>query len=197
MPLMEPDLRDATNANDVPDGDFRPRSGSTGLRGLFSGKSRQRKQSGDSSAKMESSSTSSKVKNFFADAFRPRSKSDLSGVKRPNKKHIQQMKMDQSMDESQLRDSLQNGPTGGGIPPGLQNHRVTSPATPMGQILETQLAVPTHNGKARHTSGPQDSFMNRFRARSNSDSLKTRPHHRKLHHQVSFIYVNLKLHEEN
>ncbi|KAK3092899.1 hypothetical protein FSP39_008580 [Pinctada imbricata] len=185
MPLMEPDLRDATNSNDLPDGDFRPRSGSTGLRGLFSGKSRQRKQSGDSNAKGDSS-TSSKVKNFFADAFRPRSKSDLSGVKRPGKKHSNQMKMDQSMDENQLRDSLQNGPTSGGLPPGLQNHRVAphGHSTPMGQILETQLTVPNVNGKSRHLSSPQDSFMSRFRARSNSDSVKNRPH-RKIHKQHS------------
>ncbi|XP_033762249.1 5'-AMP-activated protein kinase subunit gamma-1-like isoform X3 [Pecten maximus] len=184
MPLLEPDVRDV--ANDFPDGEFRPRAGSTGLRGLFSGKARQRNKSGDDfkeskgSSPSGSHSASSKVKNFF-DQFRPRSKSDLSGVKKPGKKHSATSaanKMDHSMDESQLRDSLMNAR--------MNDHgpKPQGASTPMGQILENQLMVPLNDGRTRHASSPADFVLNRYRARSNSDS-KTKPPRRQLVHQSS------------
>ena len=158
---MEPDVKEMTPNNDLVDGEYRPRSGSTGIRGLFSRKGRQRKQSGDDSNKTTSPSTS-KVQNFL-DTFRPRSKSDLSGIKKPGKKVIPQVKMDTSMDESTLRDLSSN----------MQCDK-PGPNTPMGQILEKQLLSPVNNVKQRHTSG-NDSFMSRFRARSNSDSKARSP----------------------
>lgn len=188
MPLLEPDVRDV--ANDFPEGDFRPRAGSTGLRGLFSGKARQRNKSGDETRESKGNSpsgghsTSSKVKNFF-DQFRPRSKSDLSGVKKPGKKHSATSggnKMDHSMDETQLRDSLLNARMNehGPKPQGV--------STPMGQILENQLMVPNNDGRIRHASSPADLVLNRYRARSNSDS-KTKSPRRPLVHQVgSFCF---------
>ena len=170
VPLMEPDVKEMTPNNDLVDGEYRPRSGSTGIRGLFSRKGRQRKQSGDDSNKTTSPSTS-KVQNFL-DTFRPRSKSDLSGIKKPGKKVIPQVKMDTSMDESTLRDLSSN----------MQCDK-PGPNTPMGQILEKQLLSPVNNVKQRHSSG-NDSFMSRFRARSNSDS-KTRSPRKMLQKQNS------------
>ncbi|XP_061179905.1 5'-AMP-activated protein kinase subunit gamma-2-like isoform X2 [Saccostrea echinata] len=181
MPLLEQGVNDATNHSDLPEGEYRPRAGSTGFRGLF--KNKQRKQSGDDDMK-HSQSTSAKVKSFFAETFRPRSKSDLSGVKKPGKRHS--AKMDQSMDESHLRDSISPGkteqfsPPGGGLPPGISNHKGQDQVSPMGQLLGGQLG---DNNKHRHSSG-QAEFMDRFRTRSNSDS-RARPPKWKLTQQRS------------
>lgn len=185
MPLLEQGVNDATNCNDHPEGDYRPRAGSTGFRGLFN-KNKQRKQSGDDMK--HSPSTSAKVKSFFAETFRPRSKSDLSGVKKPGKRH-HSAKMDQSMDESHLRDSISPGkmeqcsPPGGGLPPGVPNPKGDH-MSPMGQLLGGQLD--DHN-KNRHSSG-QVEFMDRFRTRSNSDS-RAKPPKWKLTQQVGDIYI--------
>lgn len=190
MPLLDSDVRDMTN--DLPDGEMRPRSGSTGLRGLFSGKLRQRSKSGTGDAiesknvKENSPSASSKVKNFF-DQFRPRSKSDLSGVKKPGKKHREAMnnhKMDNSMDEAQLRDLI-NQRTGDFPSSPLATVPQGQPS-PMGHMLGHQLSVPNGNGRVRHTSSPASNFMNSYRQRSNSDS-RTKPPKRSLVHQVGCI----------
>ncbi|XP_052248719.1 5'-AMP-activated protein kinase subunit gamma-2-like isoform X3 [Dreissena polymorpha] len=171
MPLMEHEGIHAMghhNSMDSPDGtDFRNRSGSAGLKGLFS-KDKHRKKSGDDTAKgTHSPSTSSKMKNFF-DAIRPRSKSDLSGVKKPNKKALQ-AKLDASMDESQLASALH-----------VDNHIITTPPIivddnyPMARILGDQLRVP--NSRQRHMSGPPtvvDQFNSRYRPRANSDSKQS------------------------
>ena len=136
MPLMESGdhagspVSPLHSSLDNVDGDFRPRSGSTGIRGLFS-KDKHRKKSGDESSKGNSPSTSSKVKNFF-DSIRPRSKSDLSGVKKPNKKAIQAAKLEASMDESQLTSALHDSD---------YMNRVPDDETPMGKILGEQLMV--------------------------------------------------------
>ncbi|KAL4222675.1 5'-AMP-activated protein kinase subunit gamma-2 [Mactra antiquata] len=182
MPLMETDHSPSSpispalhGSMDGVDGDFRPRSGSTGIRGLFS-KDKSRKKSGDESAKVSSPSTSSKVKKIF-DSIRPRSKSDLSGIKKPNKKAIQEARMDASMDESQLS-ALKNN-----------EHVVHSTSmhddSPMSRILGDQLRVP--NSRQRHQSGPPtavDQFHNRYRPRANSDSKHMRPK-KALVHQTS------------
>ncbi|KAL3831986.1 hypothetical protein ACJMK2_023674 [Sinanodonta woodiana] len=192
MPVMETDDKHPHSpVGDVvgDDQDFRPRTGSTGLRGLFSGKMRSQSKSGDEPTKDKekgnSPSTSSKVKNFFG-SIRPRSKSDLSGVKKPNKKAIQaKLSMDQSLDESQLSSK--------GLNNSDQNLNASLPsgfgqgvyATPMGRILEGQLLVPDGDGRTRHASGPPtgvDHFMNRYRPRANSDSK----HRKVLLHQKSF-----------
>lgn len=173
MPLLETDVREVASANnDIPDGEYRPRSGSTGLRGLFS--KRQRKPSGDESA---TNKKESKVKNFF-DSFRPRSKSDLSGIKKPGKKHS--AKLDQSMDESNLREVLTQDPSNAND----IHMRSGGNNTLMGQILEGQLSVPNDN-RTRHKSGPPTPMdYSRFRTRSNSDSLRVRPPRKPLVHQV-------------
>lgn len=193
MPLMETGdppspMNPLVASNDSVDGDFRPRSGSTGIRGLFAGKDRHRKKSGEENTKGNSPSTSSKVKNFF-DSIRPRSKSDLSGVKKPNKKALSaaRMRLDQSMDESSLSSALNNGdvnislPTNTAVPPGAQGN-----PTLMGAILTDQLTVP--NTRARHQSGPPtgvDQFNSRYRPRAMSDSKPQRPNMKKvLIHQV-------------
>lgn len=191
MPLMETDpspqspISPLHSSLETVDGEYRPRSGSTGKWNLFS-KDRSRKKSGDESAKGNSPSTSSKVKNFF-DAIRPRSKSDLSGVKKPNKKALQQARMDASMDESQLS-ALKSS----------NDHIVTIPPenrledTPMGKILGDQLRVP--NSRQRHQSGPPtavDQFHNRYRPRANSDSKHVRPTKKILVHQVCINFYIL------
>ena len=194
MPLMETGgdsqspMNPLMSSMDSVDGEFRPRSGSTGIRGLFSSKDRHRKKSGEENTKVNSPSTSSKVKNFF-DSIRPRSKSDLSGIKKPNKRAIAaaRMRMDQSMDESSLSSALNNGdvnvslPTNTALPPGAQGS-----ATPMGAILTGQLTVP--NTRQRHQSGPPtsvDQFNSRYRPRAMSDSKQQRPNMKKvLIHQV-------------
>ena len=196
MPLMETGdppspMNPLMSSLDSVDGEFRPRSGSTGIRGLFSSKDRHRKKSGEENTKGNSPSTSSKVKNFF-DSIRPRSKSDLSGVKKPNKKAIQaaRLRMDQSMDESSLSSALNNGdvnvsiPTNTAVPPGAQGS-----ATPMGQILTGQLTVP--NSRTRHQSGPPtgvDQFNSRYRPRAMSDSKQQRPTKKVLIHQVGLQF---------
>ncbi|XP_052804303.1 5'-AMP-activated protein kinase subunit gamma-2-like isoform X3 [Mya arenaria] len=184
MPLMETDPSPQSpvgqyhGSADNVDGEFRQRSGSTGLKGLFS-KDKSRKKSGDESGKGNSPSTSSKVKNFF-DAIRPRSKSDLSGVKKPNKKMLQQARMDASMDEATLSALKSN------------DHFVSMPPTngenpsPMARIIGDQLRVP--NSRQRHASGPPtgvDQFHNRYRPRANSDSKHMRPPRKALVHQTS------------
>ena len=191
MPLMETDqspqspISPLHSSMDNVDGEYRPRSGSTGKWSLFS-KDRSRKKSGDESSKGNSPSTTSKVKNFF-DAIRPRSKSDLSGVKKPNKKALQAARMDASMDESQLSCALKSNDHIVTIPPGGMND------TPMGKILSDQLRVP--NSRQRHQSGPPtavDQFHNRYRPRANSDSKHVRPSKKVLVHQVSVesLFIN-------
>ena len=61
--------------------------------------------------------------------------------------------------------------------------------TPMGQILEKQLLSPSNNVKQRHPSGnDKDSFMSRFRARSNSDSKAKSPR-KMLQKQVTINFL--------
>lgn len=189
MPLMESEHSPASPISpshhgsiDNVDGDFRPRSGSTGIRGLFS-KDKARKKSGEENAKGTSPSTSSKVKNFF-DSIRPRSKSDLSGIKKPNKKALQAARMDASMDESQLS-ALKNDHIVT-LPPGAHDD------SPMGKILGDQLKVPS--SRQRHQSGPPtavDQFHNRYRPRANSDSKHMRQK-KVLVHQVRNLLFGIQ-----
>ncbi|KAL8596722.1 hypothetical protein ACOMHN_025772 [Nucella lapillus] len=177
MPLLDSDLQDGIGAMDLDPADGRPRSSSgTSNFKLFGGKNRQRNKSGDESGKNGASpTTTSKVKSFF-DTFRPRSKSDVSGLKKPGKKNrdaMTAMAMDRSMDES----SLSQTPQSIQYMPGFKSP-AADPISPMGQILEDQLlGVPGGgNGtsdRLRHKSGGvagYDNFMSKFRTRSNSDS---------------------------
>lgn len=174
MPLLESDLQDGIGTMDLDSQDQqgRPRSssGSSGLKGLISGKSRQRNKSGDDPNK-NGSPTTSKMKSFF-DTFRPRSKSDVSGLKKPSKKAaVGVAGMDSSMDESQLQGTF-----------AAHMKLPTDPMSPMGQILEGQMmgmGGDVQQERMRHKSAgvggsflpPKDnSFMSKFRARSNSDS---------------------------
>ena len=189
MPLLESDLQDGIGTMDLDSSDGRPRSssGSSGLK-LFGGKGRQRNKSGDESGKNGSSpTTSSKVKSFF-DTFRPRSKSDVSGLKKPGKKARDGMgslaterSLDESSSSSATAASTPGGAFGSQYVPGFK--MPVDPISPMGQILEGQmmLGVPGGDGngggnaadRTRHKSGGvvgYDNFMSKFRTRSNSDS---------------------------
>ncbi|PVD30963.1 hypothetical protein C0Q70_10239 [Pomacea canaliculata] len=169
MPLLESDLQDGIGTMDFESdqhGQHRSSSTSSGIKGLISGKSRQRNRSGDDS-KTGSPTTSSKVKSFF-DTFRPRSKSDVSGLKKPGKKSASGIGMDRSMDETHLAQL-----------PAPYLKQSTDPISPMGLILEGQLldVSPEGTERMRHKSAgagayipARDNFMNKFRARSNSDS---------------------------
>ena len=199
MPLLESDLQDGIGTMDLDSSDGRPRSssGSSGLK-LFGGKGRQRNKSGDESGKNGSSpTTSSKVKSFF-DTFRPRSKSDVSGLKKPGKKArdgMGSLATERSLDESSSATSATAASTPGGAAFGAQYvpgfKMPVDPISPMGQILEGQmmLGVPGGDGsgsgggggggggsaadRTRHKSGGvvgYDNFMSKFRTRSNSDS---------------------------
>ncbi|XP_023933008.1 5'-AMP-activated protein kinase subunit gamma isoform X4 [Lingula anatina] len=93
MPVLDQDALEPPGSSE----EFRPRSGSGGLKSLFRpNKIRQRHKSGEvvgsgpnsasgSPKEKESGSGTSKVKTFF-DAFRPRSKSDAAAMSRPRRK---------------------------------------------------------------------------------------------------------------
>ncbi|XP_076471198.1 uncharacterized protein LOC143301061 isoform X3 [Babylonia areolata] len=187
MPLLESDLQDGIGAMDLDSADGRPRSssGASSNFKLFGGKGRQRNKSGDESGSKNGASpttATSKMKSFF-DTFRPRSKSDVSGLKKPGKKNreaMASMGMDRSMDESSLSQQAPGPPVAQYVP-GFKSP-TSDPISPMGQILEDQLlGVPGGNGagggggdRVRHKSGGvpgyDKNFMSKFRARSNSDS---------------------------
>jgi hypothetical protein len=205
MPLLESDLQDGGMDVDVPEGRPRSSSGSQGgLKQFFGSKARQRNKSGErelDSSKggtngssgagggggKDDSKSSSKVKSFF-DTFRPRSKSDVSGLKKPGKKHrdgVTALGMDRSMDESSL-----GGP--GSVIPGFKPGMAGDPHSPMSQILENQmLGVPGAEGeRVRHKSTGMvgyANFMSTFRARSNSDSRTKGALRRPLLAQVQVI----------
>ncbi|GAB1603407.1 hypothetical protein Ahia01_000622000 [Argonauta hians] len=158
MPLLENGLPESEL-----DGEYQYRAGSSGRKTNFLGKkdSRHRSKSGDESK--GHSPNSSKVKSFF-DTFRPRSKSDVSGVKKPKKPPLTSG-LDAEIDESSLHFE-QNGVHCLSISPNT--------LSPMGQILEEQMV-----GQLKPSSGPTtpvEQFINIFRARSNSDS-RTKSRH--------------------
>ncbi|XP_035826788.1 5'-AMP-activated protein kinase subunit gamma-2 [Aplysia californica] len=147
----------------------RPRSssGSSALKGLLGGKSKARNKSSEREDKDKKDKDKDKKKGFF-ESFRPRSKSDVSGLKRPGKKPA--IQMDHSVDESALQ----------------ANHRSYAGGsqevlTPMGQILEGQMLNVPGEDRQRHKSGPQGlkdasaGLLSKFRARSNSDSKPKSP----------------------
>ena len=184
MPLLESDQQDGLGATpmDLDSTEGRPRSGSGSNFKLFGGKSRQRNKSGEESpaaagknngaSPTSNTSTSSKMKSFF-DTFRPRSKSDVSGLKKPGKKNREAMgvsglAMDRSMDESTL---AHQGGAGVQYVPGFKSP--VDPISPMGQILEGQMMGDAGGGdsRMRHKSGGVGGYEQRgFRTRSNSDS---------------------------
>lgn len=209
IPLLESDLQDGGMDVDVPEGRPRSSSGSQGgLKQFFGSKARQRNKSGERELDPAKGGTngaggggggsggkddkdgksSSKVKSFF-DTFRPRSKSDVSGLKKPGKKHrdgvVGTIGMDRSMDESSLGGS-------GQVIPGFKPGSSQDPHSPMSQILEGQmLGVPGADGeRVRHKSTGMvgyANFMSTFRARSNSDSRTKGPPRRPLLAQVQVI----------
>lgn len=218
MPLLESDVRDVNMAGDL---DIEPRtrtgSGASGLKSLIPGKLRTRSKSGDEQANAvnknnNASPSTSKMKSFF-DSFRPRSKSDLSGVKKPKKSASRDIasgdrpSMDRSMDESQLLAATrtafadQISPVGSGQPSGKVTPRSppTMPqgTTPMGQILEGQMYKNKDNvvdSKNKLTTpSPVGKFMNTFRARSNSDSKAKRPERPKVMMQVSVCFIVISM----
>ncbi|CAI9728112.1 Hypothetical predicted protein [Octopus vulgaris] len=128
MPLLENGLPESEL-----DGEYRYRTGSTGRKTNFLGKkdSRHRSKSGDESK--GHSPNSSKVKSFF-DTFRPRSKSDVSGVKKPKKPPLTgSIEIDESTSLHLHASSPfeQNGVHSLSISPNT--------LSPMGQILEEQM----------------------------------------------------------
>lgn len=164
MPLLENGMPETELDNE-----YRFRSGSTSRKTNILGKKecRHRSKSGDEGK--GNSPNASKMKSFF-DTFRPRSKSDLSGVKKPKKPPVSSPNDPHTMEEHHLS-----------IPGSVNDQNDTShsptisPGTlsPMGQILEEQMV-----GRSKHNSGPTTpvgQFINIFRTRSNSDS-RTKPH---------------------
>ncbi|GFS03790.1 hypothetical protein ElyMa_002895900 [Elysia marginata] len=211
MPLIDPSSGDSSMMNDS--GDFgpasRPRSGSgaSALKGLLSSGSKSRggsKSSSDDKDPKEKKDKDKKKGGFF-EAFRPRSKSDVSGLKRPVRKPAS-IPTEHSVDESTLSVASAHAPTAvGGY------HQKTyggsqELASPMGQILEGQM-LQVDADRNRHKSGPGQpakispgaakeggGFMNKlqFRTRSNSDS-KPRSPRRPLQFQKSLSPPNSPL----
>ncbi|CAL1539746.1 unnamed protein product [Lymnaea stagnalis] len=162
--LLPTDIAESTMADG---GDFqgRPRSssGSTALKGFLGGKSKNRNKSSERDDPNKDKEKDKK-KGFF-ESFRPRSKSDVSGLKKPNLKKPA-MQTERSVDESILAATSNHNRHYGGSQELL---------TPMGQILEGQMLNVPDEERIRHKSGPavvvkDTGFMSKFRARSNSDS---------------------------
>lgn len=94
MPLLDSDTTDAKMSTNITEEqeEFRPRSGSAGIRNLF----RKKHKSGTSDQKLSNSvdptqaqqgPANSKMKNFFSDILiRPRSKSDAAAMQPPHRK---------------------------------------------------------------------------------------------------------------
>ncbi|CAG5129978.1 unnamed protein product, partial [Candidula unifasciata] len=171
MPLIDSDAEDTmTDSNEY--GRPRSSSGASALKTLLGSKSKSRNKSAEREEKKDKEKDKDKKKGFF-EQFRPRSKSDVSGLKRPLKKPS--IPTDHSLDESVLTAQT--------------NHKslISSQeaVTPMSQILEGQMLFVSDDARGRHKSGPstnKDSFMSKFRARSNSDSKPKSPR-RPLHTQ--------------
>lgn len=163
MPLIGSDI--AENMAESSDyGRPRSSSGSATLKSLLGSKSKSRNKSVERDEKKDKDKD--KKKGFF-EQFRPRSKSDVSGLKRPSKKSA--IPTEHSMDESTLS-AQTNHKSFSGSQEGL---------TPMGQILEGQMLYVPEEERIRHKSGPSayrdGSFISKFRARSNSDSKPRSP----------------------
>ncbi|ESO88019.1 hypothetical protein LOTGIDRAFT_166040 [Lottia gigantea] len=190
MPLMDSDYTEGAGAMED---DFRQRSGSGGIKSLFGTKPRQRNKSGDElkGDKNSSPTSGSKMKNFF-ESIRPRSKSDVSGMKKPGKKAAAAAQnMDRSMDESTLAPQLNShGAVNSSVSQGATSHGAAAVTpvpkgpsktlTPMSEILEGQMYNfgDKMTERNRHKSGPAtpvEQFMSKFRNRSNSDSKPKKP----------------------
>ncbi|RUS89637.1 hypothetical protein EGW08_002558, partial [Elysia chlorotica] len=195
MPLIDPNSGDSSMMNDS--GDFGPAprarsgSGASALKGLLSSGSKARsggKASSDDKEGKEKKDKDKKKGGFF-EAFRPRSKSDVSGLKRPVRKPAA-IPTEHSVDEATLSVANAVGTTAVG-----SYHQKTyggsqELATPMGQILEGKM-LQVDADRNRHKSGPGQAakispgalkeggggFMNKlqFRTRSNSDSKPKSP----------------------
>lgn len=183
MPLIDSDLTE----NMTDSGEFgRPRSssGAAALKSFLSSKSKGRNKSMEREEKKDKDKDKDKKKGFF-EQFRPRSKSDVSGLKRPVKKPG--IPTDHSLDESSLS-SQTNHKTFGGSQEAV---------TPMGQILEGQMLYVPEEKRVRHKSGPavnkDGGFMSKFRARSNSDSKPKSPR-KTLQTQVSTTCLVMSSH---
>ncbi|XP_059172992.1 5'-AMP-activated protein kinase subunit gamma-2-like isoform X2 [Physella acuta] len=181
MPLIEPDAVDSNmaDANDF-QGRARSSSGSTALKGFLGGKSKNRNKSTEREDREKSKDKEKDKKKGFFESFRPRSKSDVSGLKKPNIKKPA-IQTEHSVDETVLSSSSSN------------HNRVYGGSqellTPMGQILEGQMLNVPDEERTRHKSGPSvvrdAGFMSKFRARSNSDSKPMRSPRRPLQSQKS------------
>uniref|UniRef100_A0A0B7B2T5 CBS domain-containing protein n=1 Tax=Arion vulgaris TaxID=1028688 RepID=A0A0B7B2T5_9EUPU len=174
MPLIDSDIAEnMTESSEY--GRPRSSSGASSLKSFLGSKSKGRNKSTERDEKKDKDKDKDKKKGFF-EQFRPRSKSDLSGLKRPGKKPA--IPTDHSLDESVLS--------------GQTNHRPSlgsqEAVTPMSKILEGQMLLVSEEARTRHKSGPSGNrdggFMSKFRARSNSDSKPKSPR-RPLHTQMS------------
>lgn len=162
MPLLDSDLPEPTSpknemaAADIVDEEFRTRSGSGGFRNLF----RKRQKSGDET-KMKSplsSSGGSKVRSFL-DAFRPRSKSDVSSLNIPASRH----RSSSATSEQDLCKS-KSPPS---VSPGFSKS-LTTTMTPMSNLL-VENSVPNvqqSNGNDRVSAF---SLVEKFRHRAYTD----------------------------
>ncbi|GFN75385.1 5'-amp-activated protein kinase subunit gamma-2 [Plakobranchus ocellatus] len=212
MPLIDPNAGDTSSMmNDS--GDFgpaqRPRSGSGASalkRFLSSGSSNKSKGGGKTSEEKEAKEKKDKdkKKEGFFEAFRPRSKSDVSGLKRPVRKPA--IPTEHSVDEATLS-------VASAVTPSAYHQRnyggSQELSSPMGQILEGQMLQVDSDNRNRHKSGPGplkvspgpskeggSGFISKFRTRSNSDSRPKSPR-RPLQFQKSLSPPNSPLADQS
>ncbi|KAH9520329.1 5'-AMP-activated protein kinase subunit gamma-2, partial [Bulinus truncatus] len=180
--LIQSEIAD-TNMADGNDfqGRARSSSGSTALKGFLGSKSKNRNKSTERDEQAKEKDKDKDKKKGFFESFRPRSKSDVSGLKKPSIKKPA-IQTEHSVDESILASTSNH--TKGYSSSGSQEL-----LTPMGQILEGQMLSVPEEERIRHKSGPTGvrdvGFMSKFRARSNSDSKPMRSHRNPLQTQKS------------
>ncbi|XP_055876585.1 5'-AMP-activated protein kinase subunit gamma-2-like isoform X3 [Biomphalaria glabrata] len=180
--LIQSELVEANMAegNDF-QGRQRSSSGSTALKGFLVGKSKNRNKSSEREEQTKEKDKDKDKKKGFFETLRPRSKSDVSGLKKPivKKPGIQ---TEHSVDESILAPTSNHTKGYSGSQELL---------TPMGQILEGQMLNFPEEERSRHKSGPSVvrdvGFMSKFRARSNSDSKPMKTHRNQLQTQLSVL----------
>lgn len=175
MPLIAANIPEGMSEPNEYD---RPRSssGSAALKSLLTSKSKSRNKSVDRDDKKEKEKDKDKKRGFF-EQFRPRSKSDVSGLKRPSKKSS--LPTERSMDESTLIAQTN-------MKPFVGSQEII---TPMGQILEGQMLNVPEEERIRHKSGPsgyrEGGFMSKIRTFSTSESKPPKSPKRPVQSQVS------------
>ena len=169
MPLLESDLHHDGLSADNADS-FRPRTGSGGIKNLIKfGRNRHKSgeplqvpdsnkngPKGNSPPNPQNQGGPSRVRNFL-DAFRPRSKSDVTTMSRPKKSPVQPAKISERRRRSSTSED----------PPHLLLSKSPPPApTPMSMILADGMGDDRYNLN-RNNMAPV--MMQQFRSRAYSD----------------------------